>query len=150
MEPHAAVPSAPAGKARVVAALRRPQNWVQLVQFCAIGGVGAGINLAVYTALVHGADVHYLLAATVSFVVAVTNNYLLNRWWTFRRHRGSVASQGARFLVVSLVALGANLLIVLLLVEAAGLPKVPAQVLAIVLVTPVNFVGNKLWSFRRR
>lgn len=150
MEPPAAVPSTPAGRARVLAALRRPQNWVQLVQFCAIGSIGAGINLAVYTALVHGAGVHYILAATASFVVAVTNNYLLNRWWTFRRHRGSVAQQGARFLVVSLLALGANLLIVLLLVESAGLPKVPAQVLAIVLVTPVNFVGNKLWSFRRR
>jgi putative flippase GtrA len=27
--------------------------------------------------------------------------------------------------------------------------KVPAQAIAIVLVTPLNFVGNKLWSFRR-
>jgi putative flippase GtrA len=30
-----------------------------------------------------------------------------------------------------------------------GLDEVLAQALAIVLVTPVNFVGNKLWSFRR-
>jgi putative flippase GtrA len=27
--------------------------------------------------------------------------------------------------------------------------KVLAQAIAIVLVTPLNFVGNKLWSFRR-
>jgi putative flippase GtrA len=27
--------------------------------------------------------------------------------------------------------------------------KVPAQAIAIVLVTPLNFVGNKLWSFGR-
>jgi putative flippase GtrA len=31
-----------------------------------------------------------------------------------------------------------------------GLSKVPAQAIAIILVTPLNFVGNKLWSFRRR
>jgi putative flippase GtrA len=29
-----------------------------------------------------------------------------------------------------------------------GLGEVPAQALAIVLVTPLNFIGNKLWSFR--
>jgi putative flippase GtrA len=33
---------------------------------------------------------------------------------------------------------------------ALGMPKVPAQALAIALVTPWNFVANKLWSFRRR
>jgi putative flippase GtrA len=52
--------------------------------------------------------------------------------------------------VVSLVALGANLIVLQLLVAYWGLDKLPAQAVAIVLVTPLNFVGNKLWSFRRR
>ena len=30
-----------------------------------------------------------------------------------------------------------------------GVGALPAQAIAIVLVTPLNFVGNKLWSFRR-
>jgi putative flippase GtrA len=33
---------------------------------------------------------------------------------------------------------------------ALGLDKVLAQAIAIILVTPVNFIGNKLWSFRSR
>ena len=56
---------------------------------------------------------------------------------------------GARFLVVSLLALGANLLCLHLLI-GLGLGKLVAQAIAIVLVTPVNFIGNKLWSFRVR
>jgi putative flippase GtrA len=55
-----------------------------------------------------------------------------------------------RFFLVSLVALAANILILHLLVVYAGLDKLPAQAVAIVLVTPLNFVGNKLWSFRLR
>jgi putative flippase GtrA len=35
------------------------------------------------------------------------------------------------------------------LVAYAGLGKLSAQAVAIVVVTPLNFVGNKLWSFRR-
>ena len=80
--------------------------------------------------------------------MAVTNNYTLNRLWTFRGQRGHFAYQGLRFLVVSLVALGANLVCLRVLV-ALGLGKIVAQAVAIVLVTPLNFVGNKLWSFRR-
>jgi len=134
---------------RAFRALRRTQNWVQLGKFVAVGTSGYVVNLAVYSALVSGAGLHYLAAAACSFLVAVTNNYAWNRLWTFRGQRGHVAYQGMRFLAVAVAALGANLLILHGLVSA-GLGKIPAQALAIVLVTPLNFVGNKLWSFRAR
>ena len=135
-------------RARVNAALRRRGNWEQLVKFCVVGGTGYVVNLAVYALLVAGFDVHYIPAAVCSFLVAVTNNYTWNRLWTFRAQCGHVAWQGMRFLVVSTLALGANLLVLHLLVTA-GLDEVLAQAIAIVLVTPINFVGNKLWSFGR-
>lgn len=134
---------------RVGAALRRRANWEQLARFCVVGASGYVVNLTVYTLLLRGVGLHYAVAAVGSFLVAVTNNYTWNRLWTFRRHRGNVVVQGARFFVVSVLALCANLAVLGLLV-AAGVGEVLGQALAIVLVTPVNFVGNKLWSFRRR
>jgi putative flippase GtrA len=136
-------------RARWGAALRQPRNWVQLAKFCTVGASGYVVNLAVFSALLLGADFHHLVAATVSFLVAVTNNYTWNRLWTFRGARGHVAYQGLRFLVVAVCALVANLIVLETLVWM-GLPKIPAQAIAIVLVMPLNFVGNKLWSFRRR
>jgi putative flippase GtrA len=135
-------------RARVGGALRRSHNWLQLLKFCLVGAVGYAVNLVVFTVLVTGLDLHYLLAATISFLVAVANNYTWNRIWTFRHQRGHYAYQGMRFLVVSSVALCANLVVLHMLVKA-GLAEVPAQAIAIVLVTPLNFLGNKLWSFRR-
>jgi putative flippase GtrA len=122
---------------------------MQLAKFCAVGASGYVVNLAVFSALVLGADVHHLAAATGSFLVAVTNNYTWNRLWTFRGTRGHVAYQGLRFLVVAVSALAANLVVLETLIWM-GLPKIPAQAIAIILVMPLNFVGNKLWSFRRR
>ena len=130
-------------------ALGRRHNWLQLGKFCAVGASGYLVNLAVFALLLRGAGVHYLLAATGSFLVAVTNNYTWNRVWTFRGQRGHVAYQGLRFLVVSTIALAANLMLLYGLVRF-GAGELPAQALAIVLVTPLNFVGNKLWSFRKR
>ena len=133
---------------RTRGALGRTQNWVQLARFCTVGASGFVVNLAVYALLLRGAGLHYLLAAAGSFLVAVTSNYTWNRLWTFRRQRGHVGYQGLRFLIVSTFALGANLLVLFLLVEL-GVDKLLAQAAAIVLVTPLNFVGNKLWSFGR-
>jgi dolichol-phosphate mannosyltransferase len=138
-----------ARRGRVESALRRRGNWEELVKFCVVGASGYVVNLAVYTVLVHLVGLHYAVAAVGSFLVAVTNNYLWNRLWTFRHQRGAVVGQGVRFFVVSVAALGANLVVLTLLVES-GLDEVLAQAIAIVLVTPVNFIGNKLWSFRRR
>jgi putative flippase GtrA len=131
----------------VALALRARDNWTQLAKFCIVGGVGYVINLGVYAALLHG-GLHYLLAATFSFLVAVTSNYTWNRLWTFRDRRRGVAAQGMRFFVVSLASLGANLALLHVLISL-GSSKLVGQAVAIVLVTPLNFVGNKLWSFRR-
>ena len=129
-------------------ALRARRNWIQLAKFCAVGVVGYAVNLGVYSLLLNWANLYYLVAAVGSFAVAVTNNYLLNRYWTFHHQRGHFAYQGARFLAVSICSLGANLLILHLLISA-GLGKIVSQGIAVILVTPLNFVGNKLWSFRR-
>jgi dolichol-phosphate mannosyltransferase len=143
------VAAAGLSRARVTAALRRRKNWEQLVKFCLVGASGYLVNLWVFSFLVLVVGIHYIPAAVCSFLVAVTNNYTWNRIWTFRDQRGHVAYQGMRFLVVSTLALCANLVVLHLLVRA-GLPEVVAQAIAILLVTPVNFVGNKLWSFGRR
>jgi dolichol-phosphate mannosyltransferase len=137
------------GATRVRHGLRRPHNWFQLVRFSVVGASGYVINLAVYSILVYAAGLPYVAAALVAFCVAVTNNFLLNRSWTFRATGGRVTFQAPRFLVVSLVALGVNLVVLELLVGGLGVHKVAGQAAAILAATPFNFVGNKLWSFSR-
>lgn len=148
MEQQPAAVAAPTFRARAGRALRQRHNWEQLAKFCVVGASGYVVNLVVYALLLNLANAHYRLAATGSFLAAATNNYLWNRLWTFRHQRGHMAYQGLRFLVVSLVVFGANLALLTLFVEA-GLGKIVSQAIAVVLVTPLNFLGNKLWSFRR-
>jgi putative flippase GtrA len=129
-------------------ALRRPQNWIELAKFCVVGAIGYLVNLAVYVALLKGADLHYLPSAACSFVVAVSNNYFWNRQWTFRHRRGHLYMQGLRFFLVSLGGLALNLGILRGLV-ALGSGKIVGQAVAIACVMPFTFTANKLWSFRR-
>ena len=133
---------------RVRAGLRKPHNWVQLLKFCAVGASGYVVNLCVFALCVEGLGMHHLAAATAAFVVAVLNNFWWNRHWTFRARSGHAGFQAARFFTVSVVAFLFAASILELLVSVAELPELPAQAISIVMATPLNFIGNKMWSFR--
>lgn len=132
-----------------VPSIRRAQwsDWRQLIRFCVVGASGYLVNLAVFSVCVHALDIHYVLAAIAAFCVAWTSNFIFNKFWTFQQHGLSALQQAMRYLAVSLVALGMNLVILELLVRA-GAPEVPAQAFAIAAVMPVNFLLNRRWSFR--
>ena len=134
---------------RVRHGLRRQHNWVQLVRFACVGASGYVVNLAVFTVCVHALSLNYRLAALVAFLVAVTNNFVWNRHWTFDARDGHAGQQSARFFAVSVAAFCFNLAALEVLVSVGGVAEVPAQAIAIVLATPVSFAGNKLWSFAR-
>jgi dolichol-phosphate mannosyltransferase len=135
---------------RVLHGIRQPANWLQLVRFGLVGGVGFVVNLAVYSLFVHPLGTDYRVAAVAAWLVAVLNNFVLNRHWTFDASGERAHKQAIRFLVVSLVAFGFSLLFLTVLVESAGVAKVPAQAIAVALSMPLNFLGNKLWSFAAR
>ena len=117
----------------------------EFLRFCVVGASGYAVNLAVYATLL-AAGLHYLGAAAISFLVAAGSNYAWNRAWTFRTSGAPVLGQGARALFVSGLSLAANQIFLLALV-AAGAGHLPAQAVAVVLVTPFSFTANKLWAF---
>jgi dolichol-phosphate mannosyltransferase len=135
---------------RIHLGARRPANWAQLFQFGVVGAVGYVVNLAVFTVLTVVLDVEHIPAAMLAFCVAVSNNFLWNRLWTFRARDGHAGFQAARFFAVSLLGLAFNLVVLELLVSVAALPELPSQALAVALAMPVNFIGNKLWTFDER
>jgi putative flippase GtrA len=136
-------------RARVGEGVRSPASWLELVRFACVGASGYVVNLAVFTLLLQSAGAHYRAAATGAFLVAVANNFLWNRHWTFRARHGHAGFQAARFFTVSVMAFAFNLALLELLVAGFELPEVPAQAAAVVAATPLSFLGNKLWSFAR-
>ena len=134
---------------RVRLGVRKPDNWLQLGRFVTVGASGYVVNLAVFAACVHLLAINYKLAAVVSFVVSVANNFWWNRHWTFMGAKAGAhpVAQAGRFFAVSLVTFGFSYVILVSLVDGAGLAKVVAQALSIAAATPLSFIGQKLWSF---
>jgi putative flippase GtrA len=126
---------------------RKPHNWMQLIKFGVVGGSGYVVNLAVFALLAEGAGLYHLLAAVGAFCVAVSNNFLWNRYWTFGAGEGETGFQAPRFFAVSIGALLINLIALQLLVTGADMNELSAQALAVAIAMPFNFIGNKIWTF---
>jgi putative flippase GtrA len=132
---------------RIGAAARRPASWIQLLKFGLVGGSGYLINLAVFALLAGSLEVHHAAAAVGAFGVAVTNNFLWNRYWTFGPGEGPAHFQAARFFAVSLASLGLNIAVLELLIANHVTGELVAQAIAVAAAMPFNFLGNKLWTF---
>lgn len=132
---------------RIGAAARQPSNWVQLLKFGLVGGSGYLINLAVFAVLAGSLGVHHVAAAVGAFAVAVTNNFLWNRHWTFGPGDGPAHFQAARFFAVSLASLAFNIALLQLLLSTHATGELTAQAIAVAAAMPFNFLGNKLWTF---
>jgi putative flippase GtrA len=136
---------------------RLQESGKQFVKFAVVGGFGTIVNLVVLktTLFLWGRLVGdptfevEIFASGLAFGVAVVNNYLLNRWWTFRS-TGSFAGQFLKFFVVSVAGLGLNELAFWVCRGQLGLDVLISQCIAILCVLPFNFIMNKLWSFREK
>ena len=131
---------------RISAGTRKAANWVQLVKFGLVGGSGYVINLAVFAVLNQNLGLRPIPAAIGAFCIAISNNYLWNRYWTFGPGSGPAHFEAARFFAVSVGALLINLLVLQLLLMAE-LPELQSQAIAVAVAMPFNFLGNKLWTF---
>jgi putative flippase GtrA len=149
----------------------------QFIKFCFVGASGVIVNLGVFTSVLllwmavsgHISSAGDLaqsvidlavrkdtsavplaaayVANAAGFVVSVFTNYYLNRWWTFRSN-GAVSRELPKFFTVSVTAYIAQLIVFSVLHNLAHVAPIPSQLVAIACVMPINFVFNKLWSFR--
>jgi putative flippase GtrA len=120
----------------------------QLLRFSLVGASGYVVNVVVYALLLTIVGLHYELAAFGAFLVAVGNNYALNRVWTFGPSERAVRDEASRFLVVASGAFGLNAALLALMVAHTD-SEVAAQIIALLVVAPVSFLSNRSWTFNK-
>jgi len=122
----------------------------EFFKFGIVGTLGAIINLGVLYILTEFVGVYYILSAVFAFIIAVTSNFFLNKIWTFREKvHDKTARKYVQFFSVAVFALGVNLAILYSLTEFIGLWYMFSELIAKVIVFFINFVGNKIWTFKK-
>jgi len=129
---------------------RRSGELHRFLKFCAVGVVGAGVNLAVLFALTE-AGLFYLLSGLIGIEAAILSNFVLNRSWTFK-DRGilefrSILTALYRDHAVRSVGIVLNLVILWLLTSVFGFYYILSQVIGIGIAMLWNYSGNQWWTW---
>lgn len=117
-------------------------GWRRWLRFNGVGLAGIAVQLATLAALAEGLSVDYRLATALAVAAAVAHNFAWHRHWTWadRAPQSSSLMLFVKFASANgLVSLVGNMALMAVLVGAAGLPVVPANVIAIVLCGLVNY-----------
>ena len=149
---------------------KQRETITQLIRFCIVGFSGMFIDMGttVLTTELLGFDPR--LGAVCGFVLAVINNYFLNRFWTFKgKVKTSQKFAFVSFILISLIGMTISIGVMHLSITYLGLNKAtPAEIAAasgfvvywlkyryllarfmgIVVATLWNFTGSKKIAFK--
>jgi|GEM_PF-791406 len=117
------------------------QRAVRFVEFCGVGATGVVVDLAVTTSALE--VTHYLLANALGFLVAVTWNFAGNWLFVFDRPDGSLIHQYASYVGLHTATFGVRAVVLAALVEAGGVPVLPATAVGIGAAAVANYLGTE-------
>jgi len=120
----------------------------QFIKFGIVGVINTVLDYMLFATFFYLLDIHYLWANAMSFSIAVTNSYVLNRRWTFRSDNPRWQKEAIKFLIINIIGLGISELILFIFVEHFQVHQLLAKVGAIVVVLFWNFTGTRLWAFK--
>lgn len=127
---------------------------VEMVLFVLVGSLGLALDVAVYAGLQRLFGLHHLVARAVSFVVAATHNWYLNRRVTFDTGRSRPATaQWASYLALMMAGFTVNVGTYALLTTQAGFggrARYAALVIGVLAGTAVNFTTSRALVFAAR
>lgn len=134
----------------------------RFLKFALVGSLGAAVDFTVFNILTQWVGLPPVLSSVLSFLTAMTHNFLWHRYWTFPESRSKRAvHQWLQFGMVSLVGLAIRTALFSLIhtplttfMGSLPLPLTPAfwgnnisLAIVIFVVMVWNFTANRIWTY---
>lgn len=123
------------------------QKFKPLIKYATVGIIGTAIDIGSLYLFVEYAGLPVIPASVLSFLLAVVNNFVLNKAWTFQNKSKNYRKLFIKFLIVSIVGLLLTVSCMHLLVNVANIWYIFAKAITSLIVLSWNFLGNKFWTF---
>jgi len=139
---------------------------IRFLKFAFVGISGTIIDFGIFNLLFQRLGITDELAKVISFSVAVFNNFFWNRIWTYPEAKSTpFLKQMGKFLIVSLIGLGINVIIfsssknILInfadmffppdfMINSSVIGKNLSVALATIVVLFWNYLANRFWTFK--
>ena len=115
-----------------------------------VGFLGTVVDFSALYILVEYGGISIIVSTTIAFLLAVVNNFILNKIWTFKNRSKNYISLFTKFLLVSMGGLIINNLSMLFQIKVLGLWYMYAKFFTAFLVPLWNYMGNKYYTFTKQ
>lgn len=122
-------------------------KYKQFIIFCIVGASNTLITFVVLAILVKY-NVHNLIATTIGYTCGILNGYLWSSKIVFRKKK--TIDNAVKFTIVNLITIGVNLALMWILTEKKYIYVMWAQGITICFTMPLNFILNKIWTYRSK
>lgn len=119
----------------------------KFIKFGLVGFSGLFIDFGATYLLKEKVKLHKYIANSFGFLLATTNNYLLNRYWTFQSQDPKAFEQFGKFFAIALIGLIFNNLIIYILNDKLKINFYASKAFAILAVSLWNFFANYIYTF---
>ncbi|NQU83545.1 MAG: GtrA family protein [Parcubacteria group bacterium] len=129
-----------------------PKTFRYFIKYSIVGTSNAVVDFGTYWGLTRSFlffEMHYLLANTCAFIMALTWGFIFNKNWSFENKDSRKAMQYGKYLLVCLGGLAIIQAILFALVQL-GLHDMIAKVIASFFAWGWNFSMNKFWTFKEK
>ncbi len=133
----------------MLTSLREADFFRKFWLYFAVGGICALLDWALFALFLYGADLHYLISATISFIIATGVNYVLSVKYVFETGRRSRGEQLVLVYFASGVGILINLAVLSGLIEFVGLHPMVAKLAGTASAFGWNFGARYYWIFDR-
>ena len=118
---------------------------MRFIRFNSVGVAGFAVQLGVLTGLLYF-GLHYLVATVLAVEAALLHNFLWHERWTWRDRPAAGRSRLGRLwrfhALNGLVSLVGNVVLMRVLVGTFGVPAIPANMLAVLACSLVNYFAS--------
>jgi dolichyl-phosphate beta-glucosyltransferase len=117
-------------------------------KYSLVGTSGTILDLLAIYIFVEFLYLNVILAAILAFIVAATNNFVLNKIWTFNNKSKEYRHQYLKFIIVSVIGLTITIFLMYIFNTILGIWYLIAKLMTSGIVLFWNFLGNRLWTFK--
>ncbi|GKX67781.1 sugar translocase [Clostridium sp. TW13] len=121
---------------------------LEVIKFGLVGILNTGITMVVYNILIFF-GVNYIVANAIGYVAGVANSYIWNKNWVFNAKDKKDNSLIFKFIVVNVISFAVNSGVLILCENYITKNKTIAQLPAIIMGMAVNYILNKIWTFKK-
>ena len=118
----------------------------ELIRFGAVG-VATNVSGFLFYVLFTALGISPILYISISYLIHIGLAFFLNKKWSFT-YEGRISTSAVRYLISYIGCYVLNVAVLKYFYGYWGFSHVLVQAVAIVIITPLLFVAQKLWVFR--